>query len=112
MCRSFLREYLVALGVADVVGPLPNTGDPATAEAAIIRLTPTTGPQDEATANLVNSLRDDVVPSVTEGTDVVVNVSGSVAANIDFSSYLAKRIPIFFVAVLSLSFLLLMMMFR
>jgi RND superfamily putative drug exporter len=99
-------------GVADVVGPLPNTGDPATAEAAIIRLTPTTGPQDEATANLVNSLRDDVVPSVTDGTDVVVNVSGAVAANIDFSSYLAQRIPIFFVAVLSLSFLLLMMVFR
>ncbi len=52
------------------------------------------------------------MPSVTEGSDVVVNVSGAVAANIDFSSYLAKRIPIFFVAVLSLSFLLLMMVFR
>ena len=99
-------------GVADVVGPIPNTGDPATAGAAIIRLTPTTGPQDEATADLVNSLRDDVVPSVTDGTEVVVNVSGAVAANIDFSSYLAQRIPIFFVAVLSLSFLLLMMVFR
>ncbi len=99
-------------GVADVVGPIPNTGDPATAEAAIIRLTPTTGPQDEATSDLVNSLRQDVVPSVTDGTEMVVNVSGSVAANIDFSSYLAKRIPIFFIAVLSLSFLLLMMVFR
>jgi putative drug exporter of the RND superfamily len=58
-------------GVADVVGPLPNTGDPATAEAAIIRLTPTTGPQDEATADLVNSLRDDVVPAATDGTEVL-----------------------------------------
>ncbi len=99
-------------GVASVAGPIPDTGDPATAEAAIIRLTPTTGPQDEATADLVNSLRDEVVPSVTEGTDVVVNVSGSVAANIDFSSYLAERIPFFFAAVLTLSFLLLMMVFR
>jgi putative drug exporter of the RND superfamily len=99
-------------GVADVVGPFPNTGDPTTAEAAIIRLTPTTGPQDEATADLVNSLRDDVVPSVTDGTDVIVNVSGSVAANLDFSSYLAERIPFFFAAVLTLSFLLLMMVFR
>jgi RND superfamily putative drug exporter len=108
-----LTETLAATdGVADVVGPIPNTGDPATAEAAIIRLTPTTGPQDEATSNLVNSLRDDVVPSATESTDVVVNVSGSVAANIDFSSYLAERIPFFFAAVLSLSFLLLMMVFR
>ena len=80
-------------GVADVVGPIPNTGDPTTAEAAIIRLTPTTGPQEEATSDLVNSLRDDVVPSVTDGTEVVVNVSGAVAANIDFSSYLARADP-------------------
>lgn len=109
-----LTETLAATdGVADVVGPIPNTPqDPAAAQAAIIQLTPTTGPQDEATANLVNSLRNDVVPAATEGTGVVVNVSGAVAANIDFSSYLAKRIPIFFVAVLSLSFLLLMMVFR
>ncbi len=100
-------------GVAEVLGPVPNTfGDPASASAAIIRVTPTTGPQDAATDELVKSLRSDVVPSVTDGTDVVVNVSGAVAANIDFSSYLAQRLPIFFIAVLSLSFLLLMMVFR
>jgi RND superfamily putative drug exporter len=107
-----LAETLRATeGVAAVVGPIPN-GDPASAEAAIIQLTPTTGPQDEATADLVNELRRDVVPSVTDGTDLVVNVSGAVAANIDFSSYLAERIPYFFAAVLALSFLLLMMVFR
>jgi RND superfamily putative drug exporter len=100
-------------GVADVLGPVPNTfGDPASAQAAIIRVTPTTGPQDAATDELVESLRSDVIPSVTDGTDVVVNVSGAVAANIDFSSYLAERLPIFFIAVLTLSFLLLMMVFR
>jgi RND superfamily putative drug exporter len=109
-----LTETLSATdGVANVVGPIPNTPqDPASAQAAIIQLTPTTGPQDEATADLVNSLRNDVVPAATDGTGVVVNVSGAVAANIDFSSYLAQRIPIFFIAVLSLSFLLLMMVFR
>jgi len=100
-------------GVADVVGPIANTPqDPASAQAAIVRLTPTTGPQDEATAQLVDVLRSDVIPAVTAGTGVVVNVSGEVAANIDFSSYLAKRIPYFFAAVLTLSFLLLMMVFR
>ena len=73
---------------------------------------PTTGPQDEATTDLVETLRDDVVPEATAGSDLVVNVTGSVAANIDFSSYLAARLPIFFGAVLTLSFLLLMMVFR
>jgi putative drug exporter of the RND superfamily len=100
-------------GVAEAVGPIPNTpGDPASSQAAIIRVTPTTGPQDVATTDLVKSLRSDVVPSATDGTGVVVNVSGSVAANIDFSSYLAQRLPFFFIAVLTLSFLLLMMVFR
>src|SRR6056297_3548578 len=100
-------------GVAAVQGPIPDTPqDTAAASAAIIQLTPTTGPQDEATTDLVNALRDDVVPAVTDGTGLEANVTGSVAANIDFSSYLAERIPYFFAAVLALSFLLLMMVFR
>ena len=100
-------------GVARVVGPLPdNTENPAASQAAIIQVIPTTGPQDAATADLVESLRDTVVPTAVEGSELVVNVSGSVAANIDFSSYLAGRIPLFFAAVLSLSFVLLMMVFR
>ncbi|MGB0113945.1 MAG: MMPL family transporter, partial [Ilumatobacteraceae bacterium] len=100
-------------GIASAVGPIPNTpGDPTSASAVIIQVTPTTGPQDAATTDLVSTLRDDVVPAAVEGSDLVVNVSGSVAANIDFSTYLAERLPIFFIAVLTLSFLLLMMVFR
>ena len=37
---------------------------------------------------------------------------GSVAVNIDFSDYLSARLPYFFAAVLALSFLLLMVVFR
>ena len=97
-------------GVAEANGPIPNSFDAP--EAVIIQVIPTTGPQDEATTDLVETLRDDVVPEATAGSDLVVNVTGSVAANIDFSSYLAARLPIFFGAVLTLSFLLLMMVFR
>ena len=93
-----------------MLGPIPN--DPTDPQAAVIQVIPTTGPQDAATDDLVAELRGSVIPGVVAGTDVVVNVSGSVAANIDFSAYLTKRIPIFFAAVLTLSFLLLMMVFR
>ena len=100
-------------GVSAVVGPIPNTpDDPMSASAVIIQVTPTTGPQDAATTDLVHTLRTEVVPAATDGSDLVVNVSGSVAANIDFSTYLSSRLPIFFIAVLTLSFLLLMMVFR
>lgn len=97
-------------GVAEAKGPIPN--HPDAPEAVIIQVTPTTGPQDQATTDLVETLRVDVVPQATAGSDLEVNVTGSVAANIDFSSYLAARLPLFFAAVLSLSFLLLMMVFR
>jgi RND superfamily putative drug exporter len=41
-----------------------------------------------------------------------VKLTGAVASSVDFSDYLSARLPVFFIAVLSLSFLLLMMVFR
>jgi RND superfamily putative drug exporter len=73
---------------------------------------PTTSPQDEATSTLVHHLRDDVLPTATAGTGAKVLVTGSVAANIDFADYLGRRLPLFFGAVLALSFILLMTVFR
>ena len=81
-------------------------------EAALIRLQPTTGPQDAETEDLVNRLRDDVIPATLDGTGVDALVAGQVTFGIDFSDYLAGRMPIFFGAVLGASFLLLMAVFR
>ncbi|HEU4569293.1 MAG TPA: MMPL family transporter, partial [Gemmatimonadales bacterium] len=72
---------------------------------------PTTDPQAEATADLVTRLRDDVIPSVV-GDRVDVKVGGLTAAADDFAAYTAERLPIFVGAVLVLSFLLLMLVFR
>jgi RND superfamily putative drug exporter len=96
--------------VAAILGPQPN--DPATPTAARWLVTPKAGPQDESTTDLVNRLRDDVLPSIeaTAGTDVLV--TGLVAANVDMSQYMSERMPVFFGAVLALSFLLLMVVFR
>ena len=57
------------------------------------RVIPTTAPQDEATTDLVDRLRDDVLPTATDGTDLDVVVTGSVAIQVDFSDYLAARLP-------------------
>ena len=81
-------------------------------EAALIRLQPATGPQDAETEDLVNRLRDDVIPATLGGTGVDALVAGQVTFGIDFSDYLAGRMPIFFGAVLGASFLLLMAVFR
>ncbi|HYD08861.1 MAG TPA: MMPL family transporter [Acidimicrobiales bacterium] len=96
--------------VESVLGPQPN--DPAAPTAVRWLVTPLGGPQDESTASLVDRLRDDVLPSIESSAGADVLVTGLVAANTDMSSYMAERMPIFFGAVLALSFLLLMIVFR
>ncbi len=86
--------------------------DPQNPTAAIWNLIPTTGPQDEATTDLVERLRHQILPGPEEAAEIDVAVTGIVAVNVDFSAFLADRLPYFFAIVLALSFLLLMMVFR
>ncbi|MDH4169433.1 MAG: MMPL family transporter [Acidimicrobiia bacterium] len=97
-------------GVASVTPPVPN--DPARPEAYVMRVVATSAPQDQATEALVNRLRSEVVPRAVDGTSLDVNLTGVVAGGIDFSDYLGRRMPLFFTAVLVLSFVLLMVVFR
>ncbi len=97
-------------GVQFVLGPVPN--DPANPQAVLIQVTPTTAPQDDATKDLVQTLRSDVIPAAIAGSSLSAEVTGGVPANIDFTNYLANRMVGFFAAVLGLSFILLMMVFR
>ncbi|MEA2973335.1 MAG: putative drug exporter of the superfamily [Actinomycetota bacterium] len=89
-----------------------SLNDEANPTAALWRVVPTTSPQDAATTTLVSNLRDDILPPATEGTGLDVSVTGTVAILVDFSDYMTARMPIFFGAVLGLSFLLLMTVFR
>ncbi len=69
---------------------------------------PKSAPQDAATSDLVHRLRDSVLPT----TGVKVDVGGFTAGGIDFATYIAGRLPYLIGAVLLLSFLLLMVVFR
>jgi RND superfamily putative drug exporter len=94
-------------GVAAVSPPQPNQAG----DAAIIQVIPTTSPQDQATPELVRRLRDDTIPGATpEG--AVVHVGGGTATFIDLSDRITNALPWFIGAVVLLSFLLLMVVFR
>jgi len=97
-------------GVAAVTPPMPD--DPAQPSAYVMSLIATTSPQDEATSELVQRLRDDVIPDAVAGTDLEVQVTGAAATSIDITDYLSGRMVVFFGAVLTLSFVLLMIVFR
>ena len=88
----------------------PQLNDDGT--AVIWQVVPNSGPQEKETTQLVERLRDDVLPPVEDEIGIEVAVTGNVAVGIDFTDYLASRMPYFFTAVLGLSFLLLMVVFR
>jgi len=101
--KSFLTVINTTPGVA-YAGAAPLKSD----EVALVVAYPTSAPQDEATSDLVHALRGTVIPS----SGVAAQVTGFTAASVDFSDYLAKRLPFLIGIVLLLSFLLLMAVFR
>ena len=87
-----------------VVGPILNGAK----DAAIFTVYPTTAPQSSETVDLVHVLRDRVEPAVLAGSAA----RGYVAAQIDIQDRITSRMPYLFTAVICLSFLLLMTVFR
>jgi RND superfamily putative drug exporter len=101
---SALDRLVAALrDTPDVVAATPPTVN-AAADAAVIRVIPGSSPQSQRTTDLVNTLRDDVIPSALRGSAVQVHVGGLTASSIDVSERLAARLPVFIGAVLVLSF--------
>ncbi|HEX4686101.1 MAG TPA: MMPL family transporter [Nocardioides sp.] len=95
-------------GVASVGQPTTNKA----ADIAIFTVTPTTSPQDAKTGELLADVRQDVLPEALAGTDVEASVTGATALTDDVSSRLQERMPLFLGAVIGLSFLVLMVVFR
>ena len=95
-------------GVAAVSPPETN----AAGNTAIITAIPTTKPQDQATSDLVHRLRDTTLPEAIADSDATALVGGPTAGFIDQSDKISARLPWFIAAVVGLSFLLLMVVFR
>lgn len=93
--------------VVFVSSPIPAPGN-----LIIWKVVQRESPQAEGTAELVHRLRDDVLPPAIGDSGVVVNVGGFTAIGVDLSDYFGRRVFLFVGAVLVLSFLLLMAVFR
>ncbi|GAQ50451.1 MMPL family transporter [Streptomyces acidiscabies] len=78
--------------------------------AATFTAFPTTGYQDEATADLVHKLRDDVLPETPGGKTVLIG--GPNATTIDVSEDSAARLPLMIGVVIALSMLLMLALVR
>jgi RND superfamily putative drug exporter len=81
-------------------------------QVAVMEAYPRSAPQAQTTTDLVNRLRDDVLPALARRTGLPVLVGGFTAGSIDFSHVLANKLPLFIAIVVLLSALLLFVIFR
>jgi len=110
--RTSLSAVTAALRATPGVVEVTDFRTSPSGQAAIATLIPATGPQAKATEKLVHDIRENVLPKATAGTGLEVHVGGQTASAIDFSDMIGRRLPLFIGAVLLLSFLLLLMVFR
>ncbi|CUU57925.1 putative drug exporter of the RND superfamily [Parafrankia irregularis] len=95
-------------GVASVTEPRQSPNG----RAAIATLYPTSSPQSPETAELLDRLRDDVIPTATAGAAAPVYVGGITAIFEDFAGVLSDKLPLFIGIVVVLAFILLVVVFR
>jgi RND superfamily putative drug exporter len=95
-------------GVKTVTPPTLGAGG----TAAVFTAVATTAPSADQTENLVNDLRDSVIPKAVAGTDLTAYVGGQTAGYIDLAEKIADKLPQMIAIVVALTFLVLMLAFR
>jgi putative drug exporter of the RND superfamily len=106
--NGFVERLRAEQGVAFVPEPTLNQAG----DAALITVIPQDSPQDQETEDLVNRLREDVVPDELGSAGITAEIGGVTAALEDQSEYITNRMPVFIAGVIGLSFLLLLVAFH
>ncbi|OIJ64220.1 MMPL family transporter [Streptomyces mangrovisoli] len=81
---------------------------PARGGVTVVQVVPKTSPQSKQTDDLIDDLRDRVIPEA----GVQAHVGGVTAISKDFASVTGDRLPYFVLTIIGLGFLLLMVAFR
>jgi putative drug exporter of the RND superfamily len=105
---SFAGQLRSDPGVAFVPEPQINRQG----NAAIVTVIPRGSPQAQETEDLVNRVRDEVVPEELGAAGITAYIGGVTAALEDQSEYIKDRMPLFITGVVGLSFVLLLVAFH
>jgi len=98
-------------GVATVAPPTTPPSASGTS-VTLIDVYPKTAPQDAATTDLIDHLRQVTIPAAVAGSGLTVYVGGSTAIFVDFANVIGQKLPLFIGLVVLLSFILLAVVFR
>ncbi|WP_328343671.1 MMPL family transporter [Streptomyces violaceus] len=94
-----------------VASATPVTFDSA-GHTAYLTVVPESSPQSKRTSDLVDRLRDEVLPRAEAGTSLDVQVGGMTAGYDDFADVIVSKLPVFVGVVIGLGCLLLLLAFR
>ncbi|MEU6313406.1 MMPL family transporter [Streptomyces sp. NPDC047014] len=95
-------------GVASVGPAVVNRAG----DTAVLTVVPESAPQSRATSDLVDTLRQDVVPGAVHDSSMEVHVGGVTAAYDDFADVIVGKLPLFVAVVIALGCVLLLLAFR
>ncbi|QNP75775.1 MMPL family transporter [Streptomyces roseirectus] len=99
---ALVRGIQAADGVARVAALPPAQG------VTVVQVIPTTSPQSRETDDLIDTLRDRVIPDA----GAHAHVGGVTAVSKDFATVTGDRLPLFVATIIGLGFLLLLVAFR
>jgi putative drug exporter of the RND superfamily len=112
------RDAQAPQRIADRVKGLPDVASVGAPQlndkktVGIVFVTPDSAPQDQATDDLVDRLRSDVVPAATRGGNAAAYVSGQTAAFKDIADKIMARLPLFLLYIIGVTLIVLAMAFR
>lgn len=96
---------------ADVASVSPPIVDKR-GSASVFTVIAKSSPSSDRTVDLVDDLRDTVIPGALKGTDLSANVGGQTAGYIDLADRISDKLPEMIAIVVGLSFLVLLLAFH
>ncbi|MEU6535114.1 MMPL family transporter [Streptomyces sp. NPDC047000] len=99
---TLVKDIRGTEGVAQAAALPPRGG------VTVVQVVPTTSPQSVQTDDLIDTLRDRVIPDA----GATAHVGGVTAVSKDFATVTGDRLPLFVATIIGLGFLLLLVAFR
>ncbi|AJF67418.1 MMPL family transporter [Streptomyces vietnamensis] len=110
--RVALDQLPAALTATKGVAAVSPVTYNSAGDTAVLTVVPDSSPQSKATSELVDRLRQDVLPKAEAGTSLDVHVGGVTASYDDFAEIIVGKLPLFVGVVIALGCLLLLLAFR
>jgi RND superfamily putative drug exporter len=110
--KQVLPQLQKAVGGADDVAAVTEPTLDTAGTVAVFTVVSESEPWKDETVELVENLRDEVIPGALEGTKASSYVGGQTAGYIDLATKIADKLPLMIAIVVALSFIVLLVAFR